>query len=559
MGFQLPPLPNFQTNIPQMPSPVDQMARVASLKNMLSENTLRQQLAPLNIQEAQERAKQSSIQTQKEQLALDSQKKLQDAIASGAFNKFAGTEAPDGSGFDAAGAYQELVSKHGVLPEQAGAAVESLQKIGQSMAEQRKTNAQAAEANATVRGKTLDALAAKLGSIGDMPANKAIDALDAFHESLVKNPKAYPGLTQDELSHLYASDLTLLPAMVQYMGIEGKLADYHKSKAEAANATGKTDPNSPLYDPSAAYLAKRAAAGDPDAKAILAQQANQAGAKAGAEAAAKFPYELQLKQQELAQNPIFAVNPKTGQRELSTVADAKANGFTNPVKVSQPQVENETTLNAQLNDLQLNTSRYKAALNAMGPLSKSDVANMTRVLSDKSINSFLTNELTLGVALDQVSQGEKASAWNALSPDKQAALIGSLRMKNSALLFQKVSTGMGRASKEAMEIEISNMPSPIEGATVGNQKLQSFQENIDQMASRSVKLPWMDQPQDVRTRIERQATDQYNKTQAGKQQGQYRATNPVTLGQNIQIRNTPGLSRVKKVYSDGSFDADQKP
>jgi hypothetical protein len=211
--------------------------------------------------------------------------------------------------------------------------------------------------------------------------------------------------------------------------------------------------------------------------------------------------------------------------------------------------------------LQLNTSRYKAALNAMGPLSKSDVANMTRVLSDKSINSFLANELTLGVALDQVSQGEKASAWNALSPDKQAALIGSLRMKNSALLFQKVSTGMGRASKEAMDIEIANMPSPIEGATVGNQKMQSFQENIDQMAARSVKLPWMDQPQDVRTRIERQATDQYNKTQAGKQQGQYRPAPGFvpTVGKNVQIANTPGLSHVKKVYSDGSFDADQKP
>ena len=77
--------------------------------------------------------------------------------------------------------------------------------------------------------------------------------------------------------------------------------------------------------------------------------------------------------------------------------------MTNPVKVGQTDIEKEYTLNAQLNDLQLNTSRYKAALNAMGPLSKSDVANMTRVLSDKSIGGYLTNEMTLGAVMDQIS------------------------------------------------------------------------------------------------------------------------------------------------------------
>jgi hypothetical protein len=141
---------------------------------------------------------------------------------------------------------------------------------------------------------------------------------------------------------------------------------------------------------------------------------------------------------------------------------------------------------AQLNDLQLNTSRYKAALNAMGPLSSADIANMTHILSDPNVNAAVLNNVGMPAVLSMFEQGSKARDWNALSPDKQQALIGALRMKNSALLFQKVSTGMGRASKEAMDIEIANMPAPIEGATVGNQKLQAFQENIDQMASRSV-------------------------------------------------------------------------
>lgn len=75
---------------------------------------------------------------------------------------------------------------------------------------------------------------------------------------------------------------------------------------------------------------------------------------------------------------------------------------------------------------------------------------------------------------------------------------------------------MGRASKEALDIELSNMPSPIEGATVGNKKLDAWQENLDQINSRSVKLPWMESPVDVRNRVEGQAAQQYNQRQEGR-------------------------------------------
>jgi hypothetical protein len=299
-----------------------------------------------------------------------------------------------------------------------------------------------------------------------------------------------------------------------------------------------------------------------DINATAGPEAKAAGQKAAAEASAKQPYELQLKAAELGMQQAFAVNPKTGQRELMTVEQARALGSPSITPLgtgsgAESAVDKEVQLNSQLNDLQLNTSRYKAALNAMGPLSSTDIANMTHILSDPNVNAGVLNNVGMPAVLSMMEQGSKARDWNALSPDKQQALIGALRMKNSALLFQKVSTGMGRASKEAMDIEIANMPSPIEGATVGNQKLQSFQENIDQMASRSVRLPWMDQPQDVRQRIEDQAVQQYNQRKAATPQGKYKSASPVQVGQNIQVRNVPGLSRVTKVYSDGTFDAGQ--
>lgn len=174
MPLQLPNLPNFQTNIPQV-NPLETYGKMLQLKALQGQ----QQLLPLEVQQKQQaiqgqqtQNQAAQLQLQREQMALDSQKKLQDAVASGVFNKFAGAETPDGSGFDAAGAYQELVTKHGVLPDQAGPAVQSLLKIGQDMAEQRKTNAQAAEANATVRAKTMDALAANSGPSATCPPRR---------------------------------------------------------------------------------------------------------------------------------------------------------------------------------------------------------------------------------------------------------------------------------------------------------------------------------------------------------------------------------------------------
>ena len=168
----------------------------------------------------------------------------------------------------------------------------------------------------------------------------------------------------------------------------------------------------------------------------------------------------------------------------------------------------------------------------MGPLSQTDVANMTHILSDPNVSSGILNNIGMPAVISMLEQGSKARDWNALSPDKQQALIGALRMKNSALLFQKVATGMGRASKEAMDIEIANMPSPIEGATVGNQKLNAFQENIDQMASRSVKLPGMDQSKDVKSRVEAQGVTAYNAAQ-GTGQGSSQVPAGATPVKNI--------------------------
>jgi|SRR5579859_2090310 len=389
--------------------------------------------------------------------------------------------------------------------------------------------------------------------------DRAVQAKDALNFTWPTDSQTGK-ISQDSVTTLQ-NRLALVNAQPEFNGKDQLVANLQRSldfQSAALQDEAKRKGQATGLEAQAAQPGKTAAE-VANINATAGPEATAAGKKAGAEAAARFPYELKLKQEELAQNPVFAVNPKTKQRELTTMADAKANGYTNPTKVSQADIEKETQLSSQVNDMQLNQSRYRVALNAMGDLNATDRLAMTHILSDPSLNNLLLQGAGFPAVISMAEQSSKGQDWNSLSPDKQDALIGYLRMKNTGLLAQKVLTGMGRASKEALDIELANMPSPIEGATVGNKKLDAWQQNIDQMASRTVKLPWMEGPQDVRARIEGEGVNQYNQRQAAKPQGQYRGTPSQDTGKKafepgmaVVIRGVPRT--VSKVYQDGTFD-----
>lgn len=415
MPLQLPSGPeNFNV---QTPDVMGGMLRAATLSQLLDENKVRQQLAPLQVQEQQQKTQQAGIQTQQMLLEQQSNAAMVKAWSDPDFTKKItgdGSNAESsGLGFDPDAMMKELISR-GVSPNAAMAQTQDFIKRAQMIATTQKDIAQTGEANAAQRAKGMKILADKIGSILDLPMSKAGDALTALKQDIRTNTQAYAGVPQDDLLHVVMADLQHLPAMANLIGLESQIADFHKSKAEAINAT----PEGAAAKSSAEAKAKLAVESSPEAVAL-------AGKKAGAEAAAKQPYELALKQEEVGQNPAFAFNPQTGQRELTTIGDAKKSGQSF-AKVTQADIEKETSLNSQMNDMQLNTSRYRAALNAMGTLSTADRGAMTRILSDASLNGFLTNGATLGAMMDQMSQGEKGKAWNSLSPDKQDALIGFL-------------------------------------------------------------------------------------------------------------------------------------
>lgn len=82
MAFQLPGLPNLTANIPQT-DPVEQAARVAQLRNMMSEQALRQALAPSQIQQAQAQAQQAQQSAELQRIQLQDSQVMSDWLKNG--------------------------------------------------------------------------------------------------------------------------------------------------------------------------------------------------------------------------------------------------------------------------------------------------------------------------------------------------------------------------------------------------------------------------------------------------------------------------------------------
>lgn len=244
MGFELPTLPNFNvTPPPQAPSALEQYGKMLQLKSLQGE----QQLQPLRMQEAQEKVQQSQIQTEQMQLEQQSQQAMMKAWSDPKFlDKFTGTDkaSASGLGFDPDGLTSSLI-QGGVLPKDALGMTQGMIERSQKIAETQKAVAQTGEADASQRDKGMKILADKIGGVVDaakQDLGKGGEAFAALKQDLVKNPKAYAGVPQEDLAHLYSADLEHLPAMATLIGLDGKIADFHKSKSEATTAAQKVIP-----------------------------------------------------------------------------------------------------------------------------------------------------------------------------------------------------------------------------------------------------------------------------------------------------------------------------
>src|SRR5207245_9114648 len=135
------------------------------------------------------------------------------------------------------------------------------------------------------------------------------------------------------------------------------------------------------------------------------------------------------------------------------------------------------------NDVQMNTSRYRKAIDSLKEsLSPQAASSMQQILSDKGLGVKLEPfgvGIDIGALNDIITKSAQARAWNDLKPEEPNVLIGYLRAKSSVIAYQKALTGVGRTNKEQLEIEMNNLPLPYVGATVADPQMHDWQKHVD--------------------------------------------------------------------------------
>ena len=204
----------------------------------------------------------------------------------------------------------------------------------------------------------------------------------------------------------------------------------------------------------------------------------------------------------LGELPIFAVDPNTNERVMTTREEAKAKGYSNIVPVKEGDVSKETDARAMISDVQLNKSRYQTAMQKVysEPMTNAQKTALTTLTPEKlglDFGSLFKLELP-----DVMQKVTNASAFSVLTPAQKQAVVGYYSTLASVPAAQKALTNIGKANKEMMDLELRTIPTPLMDSGTFQTMLDRFQGNIDQTSRKTVRIPGMPSTSDVRNQIE---------------------------------------------------------
>jgi hypothetical protein len=301
----------------------------------------------------------------------------------------------------------------------------------------------------------------------------------------------------------------------------------------AMGADSKRDPHTGQMapNPDAKYVdtVAQSLGGWPLLKAMHDKlEADTAGSKAAGEMAAKQPYEIQkenrleanreqrddLRQAEKdRRTPVYAEDAN-GQLVLSNKHDHPEGEEVKPGDINK-----DRQAIRQLNDVQLNVSRYtKAARNAQ-PLTNADLTAMHTIMNHAGVFDLEASiakggQITIPVVTavgEGLSRQMRSKEYASLSPQAKALLDGYVRTMASVPAYQKALTGIGRTNKEMLDLELANVPNPTMQPADISRKLGQFQENIDRATEGFPRLPGLKHPSDVRKEMEGGPSPMYAK------------------------------------------------
>ena len=189
---------------------------------------------------------------------------------------------------------------------------------------------------------------------------------------------------------------------------------------------------------------------------------------------------------------------ENGQVRYMTKYEAEhyqVNGKSHPLSYEEMKpgdVSKDRQALRQLNDVQLNTSRYtKAAEDAIKtPLSNTDYVNIHSILNkagalDLNIAIGEGGSIKIPVLssmIEGLNREINSEAYAALSPQAKALVDGYIRTMAAIPSYQKALTGIGRSNKEMLDLELNNIANPSMKPQDILRKQEQFQENINRAA-----------------------------------------------------------------------------
>jgi hypothetical protein len=462
-----------------------------------------------------------------------------------------------------------LILKNGGSANAVFAATKNIQDMKQKASDIAKNDAATQASQLDTTQKTMDQNRGRVLSIINAPDNQK----QSLWDSEVTKEEQAGTIKPGQLSHTYPGD-DVATAFANHFALGSVLAketiDQQQANARqtSANAAaGELTLNQQKFATTPEELARRSTAVDangqptPDAlqaKSILASQTKQAattaGATAGAEAQAKFPWESRLEQMRQQGDPVFAYDPKNQQTVQVSRAEAQQNGYTNIVKVGQSEIDKAKTSAMQLGDATMNIQAYKQASQRMDELSGSDIATVSRVLGDTGFKAhFLGAELPT----DWLNELYRSNGWQNMPETAKDAVVNYLAARPAAIsLLRAINPGV-RLTESQIATELRNIPDPTTPSDIRDKQFARLDRNIDQASKTLVKVPGVDMPNEIRDRLGTQqgAADAVKAKQNAAATGQYSNAKGYAMKEGQEAyANGRYIGTVSKVYGDGSYD-----
>ena len=297
------PLPALDVRPPeQMPNLIGQYGQLMAIKNQQAQQAQQQAMYPLQQQQAQQQVQSGAIDLQQQQMKLKDAQAMQATMQQWVQPKAQGATPPaqDSStgatltptqGVQASAPnYDDLVP----IAIKNGASFQAVQGLQQHVLQMKaqaatiaKDQAQAGEAGASTLQKKNGMIVDAISGLSGVPDEQLPQAIQQTAQQLAQQQLFDPQHVQQaqQLAAIAQQNpqqaRQQLSVMAASLGGFSKLVDDATKQLDLKNDQGKTDPNSPLYAPTAASVAMGTA---PGATQIQAGQAAQAGRVAQAEA-----------------------------------------------------------------------------------------------------------------------------------------------------------------------------------------------------------------------------------------------------------------------------------